>query len=158
MTKNKTKVTVGQLPEDKKMMAVVFDYRYPKCTVRARGIDLLSGRRYTTTGLTINIVRHRLVRNSTREGRGILLSIFVKVLDCRRSAASCHLRNHRTTYFAHTGTCLRLHFWVWVQRMAKAACGAHPDGEKDAAPQESLTLFRERDHIVPGHQNYGKSS
>ena len=26
--------------------------------------------------------------------------------------------------------------------MGKAACGAHPDGENDAAPQESLTLFR----------------
>ena len=31
---------------------LVFDYRYPKCIVRARGIDVFSGRRYTTTGLT----------------------------------------------------------------------------------------------------------
>ena len=52
MTKNKTKVEVGQLPEEKKMTPLVFDYRYPKCIVRARGIDVFSGRRYTTTGLT----------------------------------------------------------------------------------------------------------
>ena len=34
--------------------------------------------------------------------------------------------------------------------MAKAACGAHPDGEKDAAPSDSLTLFK-KGHIVPPH-------
>ena len=77
MTKNKTKVTVGQLPEDKKMTAGVFDYRNPMCTVSACGVDVLSGRRYTTTGLTRNIVRHTLGRNTTGEGRAIFLSVFV---------------------------------------------------------------------------------
>ena len=65
MTKNKTKVTVEQLPGDKKMTAVVFEYRNPMCTVSACGVDVLSGRRYTTTGLTRNIVRHTLVGNTT---------------------------------------------------------------------------------------------
>ena len=42
--------------------------------------------------------------------------------------------------------------------MGKAACGAHPDGENDATALESLTLFRKREHIVPGHQNHSISS
>ena len=33
--------------------------------------------------------------------------------------------------------------------MAKAAYGAHPDGENDAAPSDSLTLFRKGAHCAP---------
>ena len=85
MTKPKTKVEGRQPPEDKKMTAVIFDYRYFMCSVRARGVDVFIGRRYTTTGLARYIVRYRLVTNSTREGRLIFLSVLGKMLDCHCS-------------------------------------------------------------------------